>query len=105
MTDWNALTKEELVHLLEGDMEVDALIRAHLSFNIMGQATLGARCRECEIIARKLGLVINESHMSKLEALKLIRWMLHHIGFADHGLRRAQKILTEYETVNNHGRR
>ena len=95
--DWNSLTKEELVHLLEDDKEAEALIVVHLAANIRGQRALHTKCYTCDTVARKLGLVVEGSTMTKLDSLRLIRWLLNCLADPDDSLSRAQTLLSQYE--------
>jgi len=104
MMDWDRLTKGELVHLIECDVELESLILVHLAANVRGQHSLHAKCYACESAARKLGLAVVDSTLTKLESLKLIRWMLQHLGFSDDSLKRALSLLSEYGKGSEHAK-
>lgn len=53
-TNWDTLTKEELVHLLEGDDEVEALILEHHYLEVFCQKRHKMACPLCESIDSKL---------------------------------------------------
>jgi len=94
--NWDKLTKEELVHLIDGDKEVESLILLHLIGNIKGQRDLHTNCYICESAAKKLGVVVNVGQMTKLESLRLIRWLLNRLDFSDDSLNKAQGLLLDY---------
>jgi len=96
MTDWNALTKEELLHLITGDLEVESLILVHLVANVKGQRQMNAKCYTCESIVKKFAIPVTVDEVTKLEYLRVIRWLLHELGFSDYRLERAQELLGNY---------
>lgn len=97
MVNWNNLTKEEIVHLIEGDLEVEALILMHLVGNVKSQRKMGGmKCYTCESIVRKFGIPAEDYELAKLESLRLMRWLLHELGFGD-TLKKAMELHSKYE--------
>lgn len=97
MVDWTNLTTEELLHLITDDPEVESLILIHLITNIKGQRELGGRCYKCEIIAKKFRITVTQDEITKLEALRVIRWLLHDLGFSDDSLNKAMELYDKYK--------
>lgn len=95
--NWKSLTREELLHLIEGDEAVQFVITAHLACNLRGQKALGGKCFECDGIARKLGLGVSVEPLTELDTIKLVRWLLHYLGFTNDSLDRAKELLSRYK--------
>jgi len=96
MTDWTSLTHEELLHIITGDLEVESLILVHLVGNVKDQREMGMKCYTCESIIEKLAMPVTGNEITKLESLRLIRWLVNKLGHADDSLGRAQYLLSEY---------
>jgi hypothetical protein len=98
MVDWTKLTKEELLHLVTGDLEVESLILVHLVGNVKSQREMGSmKCYTCEGIIKKFAMPVTGAEITKLESLRLIRWLLRQLSDPDDSLERAQGLLDIYK--------